>query len=790
MSKLTFIDKKQTIIAPHEYIKNKRNPSDSEIIILKNNLNISEDANWKNVWVDNDFDPALITNSTFMGYVIFGKLRAAKLHFHDLELYTGVYNTKLRDCVIGDDNAIHNCVIENYHIGNRNILSNIQELLCTKHSKFGNGILMPGEDESTRIQIEVANENGRRAILPYENLYTSDAYLWSKFRDDDALMQKFREMTLSDYKAHYPNYSYNLNNDSIKDPADTKNYTNNVTSEQPCDNTKNSPNNYNTSEFTNIANTTLPATNLNEDYSTYGIVASDTVIKNTTLIKDAKIEDYCYIKGAFKIKNVTIKSSENEPTQIGEGVELVNGIVNSGCHIFYQAVAVRFLMMKNCQLKYGARLLNSVLGDNSTVSCCELLNNIIFPFHEQHHNSSFLIASTIMGQSNIAAGATIGSNHNSRGADGEIVAARGFWPGLCSSFKHNSVFSSFVLAEKGSYNRELNIMYPFSLISPSKMIDSPIHITPAWYFLYDMFAIIRNRYKFLARDKRVVKNQFIETDPIAPDSIGDIKIAMERIITLVSRDFESLDKKTFDTCKDDDALRAASIKFLENPDNKKFLLFDELAQKKYGAAIAKADKAFVMYKKIIKYFCVKVFIEYYKKYKDATDFIKNIFTDKTFNDDPDLYSYTILLQKWVNVGGQLIPQHRLDKLFNSIKNGSIYSWDGVHNFYKDCNLNYIDDKKQYAVALLKWLKSLGDTDAADPKNLGGVAIGTALEIYDMALVSHKKDFTDTYRLLPYRNYKEMEAVLGKADDCDFLRVLKKDTDDFCHDVNAIFMDIK
>ena len=86
---------------------------------------------------------------------------------------------------------------------------------------------------------------------------------------------------------------------------------------------------------------------------------------------------------------------------MGEGVELVNGILGYGSKVFYQAVAVRFVIGRNCQLKYGARLLNSVLGDNSTVSCCELLNNLIFPFHEQHHNSSFLIASTVCGQSNI-----------------------------------------------------------------------------------------------------------------------------------------------------------------------------------------------------------------------------------------------------------------------------------------------------------------------------------------------------------------------------------------------------
>ena len=107
---------------------------------------------------------------------------------------------------------------------------------------------------------------------------------------------------------------------------------------------------------------------------------------------------------------------------------------------------------------------------------------MIFPFHEQHHNSSFLIAATLLGQSNIAAGATIGSNHNSRSPDGEIIAGRGFWPGLCSDFKHNSKFASFTLVAKGSYENELNIMYPFSLVSKDNE-GQKISIIPAYWFL-------------------------------------------------------------------------------------------------------------------------------------------------------------------------------------------------------------------------------------------------------------------------------------------------------------------
>ena len=49
----------------------------------------------------------------------------------------------------------------------------------------------------------------------------------------------------------------------------------------------------------------------------------------------------------------------------------------------------------------------------------------------------------------MAAGATVGSNHNSRGNDGEIVAGRGFWPGLSSTLKHNCRFASYILPDQG-----------------------------------------------------------------------------------------------------------------------------------------------------------------------------------------------------------------------------------------------------------------------------------------------------------------------------------------------------
>ena len=250
----------------------------------------------------------------------------------------------------------------------------------------------------------------------------------------------------------------------------------------------------------------------------YGKVGDRTVIKNCKIIKDVWIGTDAYLKGANKLKNLTINSSAQAKSQIGEGCEMVNGIVGYGCRIFYGVKAVRFIMASHSQLKYGARLINSYLGNNATISCCEVLNSLIFPAHEQHHNNSFLCAALVMGQSNMAAGATIGSNHNSRSPDGEIVAGRGFWPGLCVSLKHNSRFASFAILAKGDYPAELDIPLPFSLVSNDTSKDELV-VMPAYWFLHNMYALARNAWKYLDRDRRIDKTQLLEFDFLAPDTI-------------------------------------------------------------------------------------------------------------------------------------------------------------------------------------------------------------------------------------------------------------------------------
>ena len=150
-----------------------------------------------------------------------------------------------------------------------------------------------------------------------------------------------------------------------------------------------------------------------------------------------------------------------------------------------------------------------------------MLNNLIFPAHEQHHNNSFLVAAVVMGQSNLAAGATMGSNHNSRSNDNEIQAGRGFWPGLCSSVKHSCRFASFTLLSKADYPAEMDISLPFSLLNNNTHQDR-LEVMPAFWWLYNMYALARNSSKYQQRDKRIHKNQHIEFEAFAPDTVEEI----------------------------------------------------------------------------------------------------------------------------------------------------------------------------------------------------------------------------------------------------------------------------
>ncbi|HLT42283.1 MAG TPA: DUF4954 family protein [Sphingobacteriaceae bacterium] len=700
-----FIDEKFIPEGKDEYylrnIQNRsgidyRNLSAFEIEVLVKNGNTTD--NWNNILVSDAFNPDLVKNCKFYGLIRIGKLEPYFLEYNALRVAVGLYNSTIISCDLGDNVAInHVNYMSHYIIGNEVIIVQVDEMKTTTRAKFGNGIIKDGESEASRIWLEICNENGGRKVIPFNGMLPGDAWLWSKYRDDKILLDKFLEFTETEYKTE-PGY--------------------------------------------------------------YGKVGDRTVIKSIDQINDVWIGSDAYIKGASKLKNLTIKSSPEAKTQIGEGCELVNGIIDYGCRIFYGVKAVRFVMASNSQLKYGARLINSYLGSNATISCCEVLNSLIFPAHEQHHNNSFLCAALILGQSNIPAGATIGSNHNSRGADGEIIAGRGFWPGLCVSLKHNSKFANYTILAKGDYDYELNIPIPFSLVSINKD-NNDLQIMPGYWMMYNMYALQRNTYKYVNRDKRYEKIQHIEYDYLAPDTVNEMFNSIELFENYVGKAAIKYSEQE----KASEELRIKLGRKLLTEKNKLIndldVLADGIENAKRPVRILKIQKAYDLFKLMIRFYGVSQLIRYAEK--------KNEFSVRNLVDH--LSNENLERDAWLNVGSQLMPEKTVQELRKKIRTGKLNSWDDVHNFYQEEGEEYENKKMLHAISSLLEIEELSfDSITLDVLNDWLKELkSTKKWMVESVESSRKKDYTNPFRKMMHDNQEELDEVLGKFEDNEFIK---------------------
>ena len=726
-----------------------------EIAALGAGGNRAED--WGKIRVTQKFNPELVRDCRFYGEVRIAAASPICLEYNDLRLPAGLSNSTIIACDLGPDIAVHNMAyMARMRIEERCILFNIDEMVTTGHAKFGSGVVMDGEDEEVRIWLEIANENGGRKVLPFNGMLPADAWIWCKYRDDARLMERFIEMTAE---------------------------------AQPC----------------------TPGG--------LGVVGGGSVIKNSRIIKDVNIGPCAYIKGCNKLKNLTVNSDEERPTQIGEGCELVNGIIGYGCRVFYGVKAVRFILSDHSALKYGARLINAVLGPNSTISCCEVLNSLIFGAHEQHHNSSFLCAGVLAGMSNMASAATVGSNHNSRAGDGEILADRGFWPGLSVSLKHNSRFAAFCLIAKGAYPAELHIPLPFSLVSNHEN-SGELQLMPGYWFRYNMYALARNASKTAARDRRIGERQQLEYHWLAPDTVDQMLIG-RRILEYWAGASPRVVSEEFPHGR-------ALLESLESP--------EILARPPFAVEsgdrpvrIRHAGRARHDYRRMVCLYAVRILLT-----SGGADALSRALsragqprspagptesgrpgpaptehlTPHPRHSQPRpggpvpggyIHSLTEIghpgpADPWLNIGGQLMRESALEDIKTRIKSGEIPDWPALHRAYHRIAADYENQRIRHAGEVLaeifqeesrpaeeipntetdplKPAARSPNTETDPPKptveSLLDDAVETARFIFQGILDSRRKDYENPFRNSVYDSRAERDAVIGPFEENTFI----------------------
>ncbi len=403
---------------------------------------------------------------------------------------------------------------------------------------------------------------------------------------------------------------------------------------------------------------------------------------------------------------------------IGDGSEIrnatavIDGQVGPCCRIGHGVIAERFILGENVKLEDGLRLNDTVVGDNSTLARGEVGCSLLFPAHEQHHNSSFLIAALVQGQSNVASGATLGSNHNGRTADGELGAGRGFWPGLCVSLKHNCRFASYTLLAKGDYPAELNITLPFALVN-NNVQKNRLEVMPAYWWMYNMYALNRNITKFAQRDRRVQRCQHVEFSPFAPDTAEEMLVARDLLYMWTTKAYQN------------DGSTEVVAYGMERGHRKTVIL--------------KPGEAYKAYEEMLIYYAMETIGEDRSRF-DAEEGER--------------------VRRWVNIGGQLVQGPDMDRMLDDIEKGVIGSWNDVHKRMDDLWTAYAADKRKHAYGVLCELaqkKALSDSDWQY-----FVARHTQIKqlVHDRIGASRQKDADNEFRQTTFWNTAEMNEVIN------------------------------
>ena len=415
----------------------------------------------------------------------------------------------------------------------------------------------------------------------------------------------------------------------------------------------------------------------------------------------------CTIKNTTCIRNVSILSCEEDPTVVDSCITLIDGVVGYGCTVEHGIIAERFLLGEHVHLEFGLRLSDTVVGDNSTLARCEVGNSIIFPAHEQHHNNSFLIAGLVMGQSNIAAGCTIGSNHNSRTADNEFAAGRGFWPGLCCSFKHSSRFASYCLLAKADYPAELDITLPFALVNNNTAKDQ-LEVMPAYWWMYNMYAMDRNSKKFAQRDKRKVKAQHIEFDNLAPDTAEEIFRGIMQLRAWL-------------------AASTGSTVYAQGQE-----------KSRRPTVVLKAEEGLKAYEDMLVFYAMK-----------------------TLTLNPSVETRPAAShEKWLNIGGQLVAKPDMEQLIADVENGTLASWKDIHDRFDALWQAYPAQRAAHAYDVLCRLAGVDSLTDDHWQQYQKRYAEIQKFIEEQKVASRQKDEKNPFRNMTYWDDDERRAVLG------------------------------
>ena len=161
-----------------------RKLTDKEIQQLKEQACLSD--NWDKISVAKDFTPEHIHHTRFSGEIRLGAFNTKFTLPGGIKKHSGLRHVTLHNVTVGNNCCIENIhnYIANYEIGNDTFIENVDIILVSGISRFGNG-----------VEVSVLNETGGREVLINDRLSAHQAYIMALYRHRPELISRLKEIT-------------------------------------------------------------------------------------------------------------------------------------------------------------------------------------------------------------------------------------------------------------------------------------------------------------------------------------------------------------------------------------------------------------------------------------------------------------------------------------------------------------------------------------------------------------------------------------------------------------------
>lgn len=474
--------------------------------------------------------------------------------------------------------------------------------------------------------------------------------------------------------------------------------------------------------------------------SDVGRIGAGTRIAGVPRIIDVNIGESATVWGASALVNGTILSTKEASTLIGDGVQAHDFVIAESTKVTQGAIVAKSYVGQGCQVGKQFSAEGSLFFANCEAFHGEACSIFAGPYTVTHHKSTLLIAGLYSFYN--AGSGTNQSNHMYKlGPVHEGKLERGCKTGSFSYMMWPCRVGPFSVV-LGKHTRTFDLSdFPFSHIEAAH--DGRCMVVPGLNL--STVGTVRDGAKWPTRDRREggVKRDRLSFDVFSPMVVGRMIRGYDRLETLKNNTDKSVDTVTISGAQVKRVLLRGGLKYYRSG------IHTYLLEK----VVARIEQALAQGNPL----------------------------GQAMSDSPD----AVYSERWVDIGGQLMPADRLEGLYQAVESGKASDlWafeaalDEIHAAYSEDEWAWV--RRAYKKVFDTDLDGLNVEDASaiadqlladQSKFLKLILIDAGKEFDDVTKVGFGQDGSETDRA------EDFHAVRGDYDTNKFVKQMKQAIDD-------------